>query len=353
MLSYIVGWNKTAVFHREHSAFHTKASIIIPVRNEEQNILNCLSSVCKQTYPSANFEIIVVDDHSTDRTFVFAKNLKIPNLKLVRLSEGQTGKKQAITEGIKNSSGHLIITTDADCSMDVNWLSTMVAFYEDQKPKMIVAPVLLKDESGFQQIMQSQETTVLTACACASLYYNSPILCSGANLAYEKEAFISVNGFDGVDNTASGDDVFLMLKMQNKFPGEIKYLRSKDAVVFTHPEKTTSSALSQRKRWASKSFSYGFSRITLAAILIFLTNFLILFSGILSAINIKFVFVFVITFFAKCTVDLMLLYYSSVFFGKRIYHVLFLFSSLIYLLYASVVGLVSPFTNYSWKGRLS
>jgi len=355
MCLYVLGWIKTPCWIKPpitNCQPSTFVSIILPVRNEEKNILAILQCIAKQNYQKDKFEIIVVDDLSTDNTSDLVSKAAIQNLRFVRLSHGQ-GKKKAIEEGITQARGTLIITTDADCSMNESWLSTIVSFYEGKKPKMIVSPVLLKNENGFQQIVQSQELTVLTASACASLYYNSPILCSGANFAYEKETFLSVNGFEGVDKTATGDDVFLMQKVHKKFPGEIKYLRSKDAIVYTHPEKTTSAALSQRKRWASKSFSYGLSYIAGIALLVFLTNFLIFISGILSAINIKFVLVFAITFLAKLIVDFMLLYSSSVFFSKRTYPVLFLFSSLIYLLYVSVIGLVSPFTSYTWKGRPS
>lgn len=367
MISYFIGWNKTNEWAVKpptpNSQLPTKVSVIIPVRNEEQNILKLLDCLYKQSYPLSNFEIIVVDDHSTDRTAEFIYALDIPNLKLVQLNENQQGKKSAISEGIKTAAGNLIITTDADCEMGENWLSVIVSFYEEKKPKMIVAPVLLSQEHGvrsmekssqlptFFQIIQSQEMTVLTASACASLHYNLPILCSGANLCYEKDAFMSVNGFEGVDKTATGDDVFLMRKIHKKFPCEINYLKSKDAVVFTPPEKSSSDALSQRKRWASKSFSYGFSYITLIAVFVFITNFLILISGILSVINIKFALALVATLPLKCIVDFMLLQSASCFFGKRIHPFIFILASMVYPVYVSLIGFISPFTNYSWKGR--
>ena len=231
---------------------------------------------------------------------------------------------------------------------------------------MIVAPVLLSWESGvgswekktpnsslptFFQLMQSQETMALTASACASLHYNRPILCSGANLAYEKSAFLAVNGFEGIDQTATGDDVFLMLKFYKRFPKEINYLKSNDAIVFTRPEKSLSDALSQRKRWASKSFSYGFSHVTWIAALIFFTNFLILLSGILSVINSRFVLVLITCFSTKLLVDFMLLYSASLFFGKKLHFFAFVLASLIYPVYVSMIGLLYPFGNYSWKDR--
>lgn len=357
MLSYWIGWLKTGVPSNLNTDKTEEifVSIIIPARNEEHNILKCISSICKQTHSSNNFEIIVVDDHSTDRTKELVK--LETGVKLVSLLESHAGKKQAITEGIKNAKGSLIITTDADCEMGENWLSTIVAFYQNKKVKMIVGPVLVcvdtLSSNKVSQIMQSQEMTVLSACACGSLYHNMPILCSGANLAYEKQAFLAVNGFEGADKISTGDDMFLMLKIHQKFSKEIAYLKSKDAAVFTRPAAAASQALEQRKRWASKSFSYGFSHVSGIAILIFLTNFLILFCGIMSIINVKFVFVFTVCFCAKILVDFMLQYSASTFFGKKVHPFVFAAASVMYPFYVAGTGLISQLTNYSWKGRIS
>jgi len=358
---YLTGWNKTIESKIQHPASTpivigknpTIVSIILPARNEEQNILQLLDCLYKQTFPLSNFEIIVVDDHSTDRTSEVVRNLNIPNLKLIHLSEKERGKKQAITSGINHSSGHLIITTDADCEMGQNWLSSIVSFYEENKPKMIVSPVILKEASGFFSGIQSQEMIALTATACGSLYYNMPILCSGANLAYEREAFIAANGFEGLEATATGDDVFLMLKIRDKFPRAINYLKSSEATVFTKPAKQLSGVISQRKRWASKTFLYKQIHVIMVAVSVFFINSLILLSGLLSVINYKFAVIFFVSLFVKFIIDFMFLYVVLSFFNRKFNPALFVISSLIYPVYVTFVGLVSPFFPYTWKGRKS
>ena len=351
MIFYLIGWKQTPV----HSSVikqqpSVRISVILPFRSEAKNILNILFCLLQQDYPKDKFEIIAVDDFSVDETSDLIQTANLFNLKLVSLT-AKGGKKQAIAEGISRASGELIITTDADCVMEEKWLSAMASFYEAYKPKMIVAPVLFRGEKSLTEIMQLQEMTVLTACAAASAYYTSPLLCSGANLAYEKEAFVSVNGFKATADTASGDDMFLLLKFKDFFPGKIHYLKSKDAAVYTYPEKKSSDALRQRKRWASKSFSYGFSSITGIAVLVFLANFFILLAGILSVINVKFAFALIAALPLKCIADYMLLYSASSFFEKRPHTFVFLIASIFYPLYAVFIGLISPFTNYSWKGR--
>jgi cellulose synthase/poly-beta-1,6-N-acetylglucosamine synthase-like glycosyltransferase len=354
MILYFIGWRRTpsgsALLPPMSSQPRTRVSIILPVRNEGKNIPRILEHLSKQDYEKENYEIVVVDDFSEDNTAGLIEAAGVSNLKLVRLKE-KGGKKQAITEGIYHSKGVLIVTTDADCQMGEQWLSSLVSFYEEHGSRMIIAPVLLRGETSFPQIVQSQEMTVLTASACASLYYDIPLLCSGANLAYEKEAFLAVNGFEGVDQTATGDDVFLMLKIQKQFQDGINYLKSKEAVVFTHPEPDFFSAMRQRKRWASKTFSYGFSLVTGIAMLIFLMNFFILLSGILSVINVKFAYALITSLSLKCIVDFMLLRSASSFFGKKVYPVYYVLGTLIYPLYVTFIGLISPFTQYIWKGR--
>src|SRR5436190_3334899 len=125
----------------------TKISVIIPARNEEDNITRCLDSVCDQSYPKELFEVLVVDDHSTDNTAAIIKTYAEQNVKLISLKEFVTAtainsyKKKAIEIAIQQSTGELIVTTDADCTMNENWLQTIATFYEDKKPAFIVMPV--------------------------------------------------------------------------------------------------------------------------------------------------------------------------------------------------------------------
>lgn len=351
MVLCLAGWMRTPVFHSEPAQFKTKASILLPVRNEEKNIARILRCLSRQAYPASLYEIIVIDDHSADSTAALVREQNIPNA-VLRMAAGE-GKKNAITEGIQYASGTLVITTDADCEMGEHWLSELVSYYEKYHPVMIIGPVLLQGERTLQEKIQSQEMTVLTALAGASAHFGRPLLCSGANLAYERETFSAVNGFAGTEHTPSGDDVFLMLKMQRQFPGRIHYLKSEQAAVHTRPAASSAEAIRQRKRWASKTFLFGFSYVACIAVLVFGVNFLVLISGILSVINVKFVLALITTLPLKCIVDFMLFQSASSFFRKQSYPVLFLLSSALYPLYASVVGVLSPFTNTTWKGRQS
>ncbi|NJL75820.1 MAG: glycosyltransferase [Saprospiraceae bacterium] len=127
MYQYIKGWKMLPTWEvPPHYIPHTKVSIIIPARDEEKSILNCLSSIVQQNYPTLLWEVIVVDDHSTDQTVDLVSSLAHPNVKLLRLAdfvqEGETKayKKKAIEVAIAASTGSLIVTTDADCVVQPN-----------------------------------------------------------------------------------------------------------------------------------------------------------------------------------------------------------------------------------------
>ena len=351
MLLYLIGWKKTPAFSFNSDGIPEAAiSIIVPVRNEEKNIQSILSSLSKQAYPKNKYEVIVVDDFSEDNTIAAAKALNISIIKIIPLS-GKGGKKNAITEGVKNASGDLIITTDADCEMGEKWLSAINSFYQKEKPKLMVGPVLVKAEKSFFQIIQSQEITVLTACAGAALYYDMPILCSGANLIYEKEAFLAVNGYEGNDSIPSGDDVFLMFKIHKQFPKQVKYVKSRDGAVYTHPATALDAALNQRKRWASKTFSYEDMIVLAIAVLVFLTNLFLVLFFLLFLVKGVGLILFLLLAGMKITVDYLILNSANAFFSKKNHTASFFLISIFYPVYVSLIGFCAPFTGYSWKGR--
>ena len=138
----------------------TIISVIIPARNEEENITACLESVINQSYPQNLFEIIVVDDFSTDRTAEIVslyadKNVSPISLKDFTKEELNSYKKKAIEVAIAKAKGELIVTTDADCIVPRSWLQTIVSFYEKHHPAFIAAPVSYYGENNFLKIFQS------------------------------------------------------------------------------------------------------------------------------------------------------------------------------------------------------
>ena len=285
LLPYIIliaaisaGWWRLNGFNAGAAAT-IKASVVIAVRNEEANIAALLGSLLRQDYPHNMFEIIISDDHSTDATILQLKNYiaqqkSLPAIKLLTATAGEgEGKKQALTRGIQNSSGELIVITDADCTAGVSWLSELSAFYQQHRPQMILGPVQMADGGSIFGKLQALEFTSLISVAAGSCNAGFPLLANGANIAFSKRAFESCGGFSGNMNYASGDDMFLMMRMREIYgSGAIRFIKSGKAIVNTPAIQQFKPFVQQRLRWVSKSRGYTDRIIVSTSLLVFLVN---------------------------------------------------------------------------------
>ena len=339
--------------------FNTRVSVIIAARNEENAIGDCINDLINQNYPKELFELIIVDDASNDATLQLVENIikcnSGVNIKLIKLADDPTitsPKKRALSEAIKIAGGTLIITTDADCRMGCKWLSAMVSFYEQNSSKMIIGPVNFYGEQNIFQKMQSLEFTNLIGITGATAFLNQPVMCNGANLAYEKEAFMLKKGFENIDTKASGDDIFLMLKFKKMFnSNSIHFIKSKEALVYTSPKTTVSEFLNQRKRWASKSSSYRDFGVIILAACVSLFSISIIFSLGLSFFSNKFTELFFIMTGIKYFTDFTFLLAISFFFEKKKLLWLVILQQVLYPIYVVTIGIAIQFSGYKWKDR--
>lgn len=361
---YIYGWIKTKTYIPSYTKPVTVVSVILPARNEAQNISECLQSLLEQDYPVGLFEIIVVDDDSEDDTVsiteTFQKKSSILRLIKLKAEPGTIAfKKRAIATAIEQAKGSLIITLDADCKMGPRWLSTVVNFYETRKAKMIVSPVSFCNEQNNFERIQSLEFSGLMLISAAAIYYQLPVMCNGANLAYEKEAFKEVKGFSGIDDIASGDDVLLMQKINKAYPSGIQFLRSKDATVYTRASPTLYSFIQQRIRWASKtkySSENGldktiFIHVLLSATIVFGVCLFTIIALLFSIHYPVFVYLFLFMFLSKCLIDFLLLFLSAPLRESKSFVAFLLPIQFLYFVYISVIGAWSILGKYQWKGR--
>ena len=361
MIFFCYGWVHTKNEKLDLTGV-VKISVIVAARNEAENILLCLQSIVHQSYLKRHYEVIVVDDASTDSTnsiiVSFCKEYYF--IKLITLNEEtkNTGKKLAIEKAIEIATGDLIVTVDADCTMNKNWLSTIAAYYCKTNAEMIVGPVCFYDEHTLFEKMQSLEFMALIASGAGALYFNKAIMSNGANLIYTKKVFNLVNGFKGTENIASGDDVLLMYKIKEEYSSSIHFLKYKDAIVYTKAKATFSGFVNQRKRWASKGFR-NFNKETKAvSLVVYLFNFLIVLLPFVDLIlagdsyfSLSFFEIALILLLIKCVIDFLLLFLAASFFKKKSFLIYFIPEQLIYLLYVLSISLLSIAGTYEWKGR--
>jgi cellulose synthase/poly-beta-1,6-N-acetylglucosamine synthase-like glycosyltransferase len=258
----------------------TKFSVIIPARNEEDTIEACVNSIYKQNYPSELFEVVVIDDHSSDNTSSRVQDLqqRYSSLKLIRLADEVKGrllnayKKKAIETAIPQTNGDWIITTDADCHVTDQWLKAYDGFIQQKDLALVAGPVKFINNGSIVSVFQCLDFLSLQGVTAAAVSANKHSMCNGANLAYKKQAFIEVNGFRGIDSLASGDDMLLMHKIKTKFPGKMGYLFSREAIVSTTPMPDWISFFNQRIRWASKAESYDDKSIFWVLVIVYIYN---------------------------------------------------------------------------------
>lgn len=361
MLAYNNGWRMQPEFKvPAHFIPQANISIIIPARNEAANIKNCITGLLSQNYPAHLFDVIVIDDHSEDDTVVIVEGIGASNVRCLKLEEHLNAdsdfvayKKAAITLGVNNSTGNLIITTDADCIAPPDWLRYIAAKYERDKPVMIVAPVDYITGNSLLHIFQSLDFMSMQGITAAANRLKLGNMSNGANLAFNKAAFMAVNGYEGIDHLASGDDYLLMMKLQQRYHDRIVYVKATQAIMATHPQHTWSGFFQQRIRWASKSGKYNDDKLTIILSLVYIFNvsLLVLF---IAGIFEPFLLTIVLLMLGwKIATELFFLYPVAKFFKKTKQLVYFPFLQPLHILYIISAGMLGFAGVYKWKGRLT
>ena len=351
IIYYWLIWKSIPAYTATISSPQTSISVIIAARNEEDNIGHLLEALQKQTYPAELFEVLVVDDHSTDRTADIVQ--RFPSVNLLSLKEDNINsyKKKAIEKGIAAATGEMIVTTDADCLPSPNWLQTIAAFKEEKQSVFIAAPVVIDCNSSVLQVFQAMDFMTLQGITGATVYKKRMSMCNGANLAYERNAFTEVNGFTGVDHIASGDDMLLMHKIWKRYPDKVHYLKSKEAIVSTIPMKTWKAFFNQRIRWASKAKNYDDKRILAVLLLVYLFNLFFLGLAVAGFFNSYYWLYLAGLVAAKTIVELPFVISLAGFFNKRWMIKLFFLFQPLHILYTIISGLFGQLGKYEWKGR--
>lgn len=334
-------------------------TVIIPVRNEASNIGCLLEDLSRQTY--TRFNVIVADDSSTDNTRAIVRQYTaqaLYSIYLLPLSDERTAspKKRAITQSITLATGHLIVTTDGDCRVGPDWLASIASFYSQTGAKLISGPVTFTTKSQQSKTtlfdtLQAIEFASLIGSGACTMALGMPTMCNGANLCYEKQIFLEVGGFAGVDHLASGDDEFLMHKIAGRYPDGIKFLKATEAIVQTQPHQSWSAFYQQRKRWASKWRAYKSWLPTLLAVFVFLSNVVPVMAvlgwwlgHITGAVALGIVGLKVIP-------EFLFLRRILVFLQKKSSVSAIPLTQILYPFYVVFFGLAAQGKGYSWKGR--
>jgi len=359
---FTYGFDKVEDFKLQDLQPKTKFSVVIPFRNEAKNLPKLLASISNLNFPKSMFEVILIDDDSEDDSvsiiekFVNSSrknhNTLIDNIKIIKNTKtSNSPKKDAITSAIKVSKFNWIVTTDADCILPKYWLDTFDECIQTRQAHCIVAPVTYHGKTSFLNRFQTLDFLSLQGATIGGFGIKKPFMCNGANFAYSKSDFYTVNGFEGNTTISSGDDVFLLEKLRHLDAKKVHYLKSKHAIVTTNPTENTKQLIQQRLRWASKTSNYKYWFAKLVGLIVLLGN--LIFIGLIPAVlltnlSLK---IGIALFVIKFSIDFLLLFKTSRFFKQENLLLSYLLSSFIYPFFNVYIAFLSFFSSYEWKGR--
>lgn len=311
-------------------------SVVIAFNNELKSLPALLMHLHNQTFSKSHFEIIIVNDHSTDGDYQW---LVTHNVKLIHSLK--RGKKAALHQGITVANGEFVITTDADCLPPSTWIESMIKAYETSSAAMIMGPVTLcQVKRSFFQGFQFMDFMALQLSGGGMAIGNRPVFCNGANLGFEKEAWLkAIEVQDGRD-FASGDDVFLLHAFKT-LRLKIFYLKDEKAIIKTQPVDSWRQFFRQRIRWGGKSKAYTDIETLLLAFMVFLTNFLLVLTFLSLAWGGVSWIVLAVGFLLKFIADLALLKSGESFFNYKVQRSHFFIYSIFfpfYIVYTALAG---------------
>ncbi|HES59844.1 MAG TPA: glycosyltransferase, partial [Caldithrix sp.] len=315
ILWVIIGLSRLRIKYDMES--NKKISIVIAARNEEKRIRPTLRSLEKINYPRENFEVIIVDDDSSDNTvnIIEAFTQKYNHWKLIRLKREASelrGKKRALNEAINQSRYDIIFTTDADCMVPPNWLNKMSAYFNDKVDMVIGHSPLISHKGLWYKILEFDNLfSAISGSAPAKMGF--ALSSVGRNLAYRKSIYESIGGFKSLKKFRSGDDVHLTERFRAKNNKAIDYCADPDTFVMTIPPSTKKDIFHQQIRKNSKTLKKSWPTVFFSiGLFIFYMLFLTLpffYPKILSIWFGVIIFKFVVEFIA--------IYYAALIFRKK------------------------------------
>jgi biofilm PGA synthesis N-glycosyltransferase PgaC len=347
-------WQKqTRVVSRPTPGYTPFITLIVPFRNEREHLPDLLKDLHRQDYPTGYWEVIFVNDHSTDGGEAILENSK-DQIRLLHLADAPDAlttaahKKSAITYAIGQSKGEVIVTTDADCRWPKEGLSNLAREFRAGKD-VVLGPVLTDPTRDICEGFQFLDLLSYQFLTVASLGKGRPVLANGAHFAFRKELFEEVGGYRGVDHLPSGDDVLLLHKFAPQNP-RYGYVRGQP--VRTHPVAGWRKLWQQRLRWAGKAGNYTEGRLKWAQALSYLTSMSLVVGTLGSLWHLRSLALILVAWGLKILIDGFCLDNIAHFYGQRRRMWWYPTTAIIYPFFLVAVGTAALMgIRADWKGR--
>ena len=332
-------------------------SVLIAARNEENNIAACLNAVLHQTIPTCQYEIIIVNDRSTDSTQSIVQDFveQYPHISLINLMEVPAAispKKYAISCGYALSKNEIIAVTDADCIVPEHWLAS-ISHYMAEGVGLVQGITTYSRPDGINDLLfgiQALDFVSHGVIAAAAMGAGLPINGNANNMAYRRRAFEDCNGYAGVRGVVSGDDDLLLQKIWHSKKWRVRFMAAATAAVVTAPCLSWQAVFEQRKRWASKTVHYTMKQR------LFLSGIFLFYSGLICAIgapvlNSTLWSVPILMLIIKLCGEAVLLVPGTNLFGTKPLRKYFIIASLVQLPLTLAAVIAGVFGKFNWKDQ--
>ncbi len=326
------------------------AAIVIAARNEEENLPDILQDLTQLDYPEQLLQIIIVDDRSTDNTWQLIEHFaelytNIHGIQIEEKSAEMTPKKYALTQGIAQTDGEIILSTDADCRIPQGWVKSMVKTLENGVGISVGSSTIDVQKPSFLAHYQLVDFLGLTTANAGAIGWRFFWTGTGQNLAYKRKIFNDIDGFNPVRDRISGDDIYLVQSIGKRYGCTFNI--DSDSFIKTKPLSSIIEFINQRIRWSSNS---RLAAKTDLFFLFFLFNAFLLNSTLLVGIFIPLSYsILPMVFGIKFVCDALVIYSGAAILHLTFPSLIFIFWTILQPIYIPFIGLAGLANRFKWK----
>jgi len=332
-------------------------SVVVPARNEADDITACLDSLRATDYPADRLEIIVVDDFSTDGTAErvrahqpVAEEAAGPTLRLVDMADTTASngnhKPAAVARGVEAATGEVLLTTDADCRVPPAWIHSMVRHCTPDTP-FVAGPVGYDHDDRFLPRLQALELTGLVAYGAGTLKMGLPTFCNSANVAYRRDV---IDARNAAPDGAARDEMLLQYVAYDT-DRTATFNPDPDAQVRTAPPTSLAEYLRQQARWAHMGLRYPFARPRAMVVGLWGVHAALFLACAVALALPSWRQPALLLFLGKMAADAVLTVPAARHFGQRELMRSWVPTELLLLLAVPIIGVLGPLGAVTWKGR--
>jgi cellulose synthase/poly-beta-1,6-N-acetylglucosamine synthase-like glycosyltransferase len=348
-LFFLTGMRRIKISKKDITNWPT-VSIVIAARNEEENLTNILQDLSNLDYPGELLEIVIADDRSTDNTWSLIKHFSdqhyyIHGVQIKEKSTSMTPKKYALTKAIEQSNGEIILSSDADCRIPRGWVKSMVEQLQNGVGIVVGSSSIDTHKHSPFSHYQLVDFLALVSANAGAIGWGFYWTGSGQNLAYKREFFQEINGFNPVKDRISGDDIYLVQTIGKKHG--CSFNPNSDSFIKTRPSLSVKQFISQRIRWSSNS---RFAAKIDLFFLLFLCNAFVINSAILVGIFTSSIHSFLSMILGlKFVSDALVIYKGAAKLHLTFPSSIFILWSILQPFYIPFIGLTGLAGKFKWK----